>query len=258
MDGSKRSCAIHPPICTIHCQRAPTPFLPPPRGLPSPSPRSWQRHLLELPSEWQASFVVPLYSDFVAPPDKADAFLSDLPCQMQRAQARLGAAGDSGDGGWAGGADPVAAAKQEKEQGNAEFRAGRFGVAANHYSEAVSALQREQPTLSAQQRQLLMDCLNNMAFALTKQADTQPAAAAELLQAAEAACTQALQADGVNSKALYRRAAVRQRQGRLEAAQADLQRIKGETQCLCDYFWLMLSDGDDTTPAHSRQQRHSG
>jgi hypothetical protein len=43
--------------------------------LPSPAPLlpagslcSWQSSLLHLPCEWQASFVVPLYHDYVASP----------------------------------------------------------------------------------------------------------------------------------------------------------------------------------------------
>ena len=39
----------------------------------------WQSALLELPSDWQASFLVPSYSDYVAEPGSGNALMDQLP-----------------------------------------------------------------------------------------------------------------------------------------------------------------------------------
>lgn len=68
----------------------------------------------------------------------------------------------------------------------------------------------------------MIDISNNLALTLIRQAEAEPAGAAARLADAEASCSRALALEAGNSKALYRRALARYKQGKAAAAQADL------------------------------------
>lgn len=160
-------------------------------------PPRWQRRLLELPSEWGASFLVPLYSDYVVEADQAEELIDRLPQLLREQQARHGAqaapAGSAGGGsvpassgssasasrgGGGGGWVPLDAAQMaaaaDKEAGNRLFKAGDWAAAAERYSRAAGALAAGgagQGSGAPAAPQLLLDCLNNLALALVRQAE---------------------------------------------------------------------------------------
>ncbi len=174
---------------------------------------SWQASLLELPSEWTASYLVLLYSDVVAAPEQGAALISSIPdltasmaaapaggAAHPRAGAQAGgrstrtgggrsgssaagqdrpagggasASGSRRGGASSGGASALEAATQHKEAGNAAFKARQYEAAAQRYSAGVAALQGAGLASDAGLR-LLMDLCNNMSMALIKQAEALP------------------------------------------------------------------------------------
>jgi tetratricopeptide (TPR) repeat protein len=124
----------------------------------------------------------------------------------------------------------VQAALRHKEAGNAQFKRQQYAAAASHYAHGVVVMAQgagSGPLPQGEERQLLVDLLNNSGLALLRQAEQDPPAAPECLANAAEACTHALDLDPGNSKARYRRALARYKQGKLQGAQQDLASIPG-------------------------------
>ncbi|KAL4422969.1 hypothetical protein ABPG75_009166 [Micractinium tetrahymenae] len=209
---------------------------------------SWQASVLELPSDWTASFLVPLYSDVVAGPEQGASLMEEFARKagLGGAASGNGGAGTGGAGSRAGSSMPgssgassagggsrTAAARggstslaevasASKEAGNAAFRQRQYDRAAELYGKGLAMLGAPS---GASGVALRVDLANNLALAFLKQAEGQPSDAPSLLGMAEGACSAALSSDPRNGKALYRRALARHRQGKHAEAAADLATI---------------------------------
>lgn len=112
-------------------------------------------------------------------------------------------------------------AKAQKDKGNEFFKKQEFQQAAEYYSKAhrlagtikISAELTNQDVIDSV-RQVTLACLTNKALALSRLEDH---------EAVVKTCSEALELDPKNEKAMYRRATSQKELGRFQEAAADLQ-----------------------------------